>query len=129
MSLIKGRVVLRSHLVRARNFPSHPRRNDALFPIVIVCYYARNAKRSCPQRILPFRFNTFSHVLPSRTRKYTALHKADTKLDSRCWWLDIKAEITGSVLQCLVGGTISTFVSNLYTLGSLMVRDLVYYIV
>ena len=59
--------------------------------------------------------------IPSEIRKYTALQKADTKLDSRCWWLDIKAEITGSVLQCLVGGTISTFVSNLYTFGSLMV--------
>ena len=62
--------------------------------------------------------------VPSEIRKYTALHKADTKLDSRCWWLDIKAEITGSVLQCLVGDTISTFVSNLYTLGSLMVHTI-----
>ena len=60
--------------------------------------------------------------VPSETRKYTVLHKADTKLDSRCWWLEEKAEITGSVLQCLVGSTISTFVSNLYTFGSVMVR-------
>ena len=63
----------------------------------------------------------FYTIVPSRTRKYTALHKADTKLDSRCRWVEEKAEITGSVLQCLVGSTISTFVSNLYTFESVMV--------